>query len=187
MATTHSFRQSLISKEQTYQLGSEEISISSEGKEILQVPYSDVKAIRLEYNGSMNGVQEYRCVIKSNRKQVVVQNKHFVGVGNFEPRDSSYRQFVADLHDRLRPHADSIKFTQGTEWLFWFAVVFGVLMPPMFLAGLYILFFTDKGTFSGRAALFGVPAMFLCFIVPVWRRGRAKNYEPTSVPEDFLP
>ncbi len=187
MATTHSFRQSLVSKEQTYQLGAEELSITSEGKEIGQVPYKDVTSIQLQFNGSASGVPEYRCLIKSNRKTVIVQNKHFVGLGNFEARDSSYRKFVADLHDRLRPHADQIKFKQGTEWLFWFAVVFGLLMPPMFLAGLYILFFTDKGTFSGRAALFGVPAMFLCFIVPVLRRGRAKNYEPTAVPEGFLP
>jgi hypothetical protein len=184
----YSFRTSILESEKTYRLTPEGITISSEGAEPELVRYDEVRALNVQFNGDMHGVSRYRCMLRTDKKKIALTNAHYVSLGNFQQRDRDYSRFVAALHIQLQPYADRIRFTQGSGVMYYSALLFAIVMPPMFAVGLYLLVMKgDSLTFSGRHSLFVMPFLLTLLVIPVLRKGRPKLYSGKQLPQSFLP
>jgi len=188
MTVSYSFRSSVLDGEKTYSLGKEGITISADGSTTDHIPYQDVQSLNVQFNGSMNNVSRYRCVLRTTKKKVALTNAHYVSLGNFESRDSEYSRFLAELHVRLSPFADQIRFTQGSAAMFISALIFIIVMPPLALLALYLVFVKGESmTFSARSALFAMPIFLALITIPVLRKGRPRPYNGKTVPPAYLP
>lgn len=188
MTVSYSFRSSILEGEKTYSLQEEGVTISAGGDTTDLIRYGDIHSLNVQFNGSMNNVSRYRCVLRTAKKKVALTNAHFVSLGNFESRDREYGEFLAELHVRLRPFADQIRFTQGTAVMFVSALLFAIIMPPLVAVALYLVIVKGESmTFSARSALFIVPALLALITIPVLRKGRPRPYDGKTVPNAYLP
>ena len=188
MTTSYSFRSSVLEREKTYCLTEDGITVSLNGTPTDLIPYQEIRSLNLQFNGKFNDLLRYRCVIRTANRKLALTNGHYISLGNFESRDADYNRFIDELHVRLRPFADQIRFTQGTMTMFISALMFVIVMPPMVAIAIYLVVAQGASmTFSARTSLFAMPALLAAVTIPVLRKGRPRPYDIKAIPTDYMP
>jgi len=145
------------------------------------IPFADLTEINLRQD--MPGAYTMRVRSRSART-VTIPSRHFAGVGQFHDRSHEYVAFVRALHDASSKANPSIRYTAGSSVFYaagWFLVVAAVVMCLGLVYG--VLFVTKP------------PPLQVFFVVPMAllvgggfvRQGRAKPYDPSSLPERLIP
>jgi hypothetical protein len=122
-------------------------------------------------------------VHRAGGRPIVIPSRHFVGAGDFEPRNQEYRAFVGALHSAVvaaNPKAAFVGGSSGLYWFGWLCIVFGSLM----LAGIAAAFATET---PPRMRVLAIPPLMGGLGWAFQRQGRAQAYDPGAPPAELLP
>jgi hypothetical protein len=182
-APAHSVRNSLFGNERAFTLGEDALhwrDTAGEG----QMPYADVRDMRLIGYASPIG-EALQCTVRARwHGKIKIRSAHYRGLGDFEDRSGTYGPFVAALAKRIAARAPEARFIAGSTalWIAW--LVIGVLMA--IVVGLLIL-----SLFGGAPAAQGIMAVAICLAaVPLAirriRKDRARTFNPDAPPQALL-
>lgn len=180
-ALHHSVRNSLIDRECTYTLESDQLSAEAKGGAD-RIPYADITSVQLiGYAGS--GSRQFQARLKRRGgKPVKIRSHHYVSLGNFEDRTQTYAPFIRELCVRVADRSPDSVFVRGSTalWILWLIVCLLVA----FVAILAVSTATLPGAPSWPAflVLFGAVPL-------IWRearKGPKTRFDPRSPPQDLL-
>ncbi len=151
------------------------------------VPYAEIRGLNLRYNAFVPGAGSYRCVITTDRRTVVIPSSK----PDSDQPDAdlqTYRDFVADLHQRLEPAEDRIRFTRGSTGLYFTSIILSALLLALVGFGLYLVFHNGTTLHMRSIVKFVAVGYFLlACLFPMIQRGKTALYQPAEIPTDLLP
>lgn len=186
-------RHTLFSKHEEVHLSERGISRIRGQKTVQEVPYSDVKSIQLLCHGYSTAHEKvvYQCIVNSSGKSLKFSNALFN-----DPKtelDVQYRAAVKKLHDKVKSASNNTSFIQGSNFYYvmgWFILIFGSLALAMMATAVVWAVCSGENILPILRKSWVVAILPLGIIgvaLPLVRRGRKSQYEPTSIPEDYLP
>jgi hypothetical protein len=163
-----------------------ELIVEVEGKPPLSIPYHDVTAVQLSSrahgrNEALMQVRDFRCRVTAGRQVVEITNRSDRGVGHrYRYENRAFRSFVNELHRRLLPFQDRVRFHSGHK--LYFGLVAGLGTLAAILAPFRLASYEDH-------LAFGI-ATYLAAVTGLWVAAsqlRPRSYSPTKIPEGLLP
>ena len=183
----YSFRPYLIGRKRTCRLTDRGIEIDDGTKESEFVPYSEIRSLNLRYNGFIPGAGSYRCVVATDRRTLAIPSSK-PSSEQVDAELQTYRDFVTDLHQRLEPLEDRIRFTRGSTGLYVASIVLSTLLLA-FLTFAALLVLTKEAPIRIRTGVkfVAIGYVFLACLFPMIQRGKTASYPPEEIPMDLLP
>jgi len=110
---TYSVRPNLFSGPQTYELQSDALVVRK-GAKTRRVPYGDIKSLRLIDYANFGGRQR-QCTLKTDAHgKLKVRSHHYVSLGNFENRSTTFDPFIRELCGCIRTANPDAEFVRGS-------------------------------------------------------------------------
>jgi hypothetical protein len=163
-----------------------ELTVEVKGKQPLRVPYQDITAVYLSSrahgrNEVMMQIRDFRCRVTAHRQVVEITNRSKRGVGYpYHYENHAFNSFVHELHSRLLPFKERVKFRSGHKLYFRLTVATSAMAAIVLPFRLH--------TYEGHLAL-GI-AIYLSVVTGLSMtasRLRPRSYLPTEIPENLLP
>ncbi|HET6324769.1 MAG TPA: hypothetical protein VFG04_08720 [Planctomycetaceae bacterium] len=183
----YSFRPYLIGRKRTCRLTDRGIEIDDGTKESDFVPYSEIRFLNLRYNGFIPGAGSYRCVVATDRRTLAIPSSK-PSTEKLDGELQTYRDFVTNLHQRLVPLEDRIRFTRGSTGLYIASMVLSTLLLA-FLAFAAFLVLIKGAPIRIRTGVkfVALGSLFFACLFPMIQRGKTASYAPEEIPMDLLP
>lgn len=167
-------------------LEADALLVNIEGKRPLRVPYQNITAVHLSSrahgrNAAVMQARDFRCRVTARRQVVEITNRSDRGVGRphlYENQE--FNSFVHELHRRLLPFQERVRFRSGHHLYFGLAVTAGALTA--ILAPFRLVSYENHLAFGIATYLSAVTGL----LVAAWRL-RLRSYSPTTIPEKLLP
>jgi hypothetical protein len=160
--------------------------VDVEGKPPRRVPFHEITAVHLSgqphgRNEALLAVRDFRCRVTAGHDKVEITNRSDRGVGHrYQYQNEAFRRFVHQLHDRLLPFQQRIRFCSGHKLYFRLTVAASALAAVVLPFRLH--------TYEGRM-VYGL-AIYMSVVVGASMaaaRLRPRSYSPTEIPENLLP
>lgn len=186
-------RHTLFSKHEEICLTESGIARNRGEKTVKEIRYDDIKSIQLLCDGYSTAHEKvvYKCIVKSARKNLTFSNALF---HDPQPKmDDQYQKMVQKLHDKVRSNSSDTSFIQGSNTYYvlgWFILIFGSISLAAFPLLFIWAVFAGEDMFplvrkSWIMAL--LPLAVMGVALPLIRLGRKSQYDPISIPQDYLP
>jgi hypothetical protein len=185
----YSYRLNVLTSETTIWLGKDGFQVLEKDRAPVTYSYGQVAKVRISYEPTRVVTDLFLCRIYVRGRSApvaTVSSTFYRGFLSFDPQLAPYRQFVEDLHDKLRGHAGVAYRAGVSNFSYWGNAVF-LTAVFAFSAMLLIPIWEDivlKGTNIFRIELI----FFLLPLVGLWFwSNRPRDYDPQTIPQDLLP
>lgn len=149
--------------------------------------YADIAAVRLSYRPTSMQSRRFRCDIElGDRQRITIHSTSWQTVALMAPQDREYRDFIMQLHARMKQAGSKAALVGGIRSGLYFAGVALVALVAISIAGLLVRALAT-GEFGGALFLVGFAALFGWQIGGFIRRNRPQNYTFDQLPRDLLP
>jgi hypothetical protein len=175
-------RFSPITKERTFTLGGDYLTIFSKGEMERTIPYNDIHMIQLSHNPSKHDWKVYICEITPRHgNKYRLCNKSYPGL---LPKDKSdeYIMFVGELHRRVSAKNPNVEYIGGQKSKAYYVVIIGAIIFFLGMAIILILY----GRHSVLVGLI-IPIAWLIWLTWSFIKNRPVKYNPLDIPSRLLP
>jgi len=182
------FRRHLFDTENTYLVRDDALIVRRDNGDEESIPLREIQVFQLRDESVYDGVHVYACVLRTARRKLVIRSAHYVGLGKLESRADDYRAFVRALQTAIQPHAHTIKFIKGSQFLRLLAISVLVICPVLLL-GMGAAMYASAGT----QRIIRLLVYLLAFVgmapgmLAIVRRGRPRTFDPAESLDDYLP
>ncbi|CPR20553.1 protein of unknown function [Candidatus Filomicrobium marinum] len=182
---SHSMRRHTFCGERTLSLDDNALSISGDGETHL-ISYQDIQSIKVAYHGFGSSRSEFLFATKHHGKHKVTSH-HYVSLGLFEDRSSTFYPFLSALCERVARANPSARFKEGSVLYIVIALTVFLLTAGVTGVLLYqVIFFGSEGT--DISILFGIlgsaTAAYLSAKTIV--TNRVRSFDPMNVPFEAM-
>lgn len=182
----YAFKPSLVGATSEFVLQRDALEWNRAGS-IVRVPYKDIRRVRLSFRPMT--MQSHRFVTEiwaMGGRKLTISSCSMRGMFEQTRQDAEYNVFIGELHRRLVPFANAIRFQSGSPLLlYWAGVV--VIAALCFAAATLIVRSLEAETWLGAAFIAGMMGMFLWQTAGFLRRNRPGIYSPAALPRGALP
>jgi hypothetical protein len=187
------FRPTIFRKEETYRLTDTAMVRTAKGMETV-IPFEEIGSVRLYGSPGLRtpigtvATDFERCVIRPRRgAALALSSNHFVSLGRFEDRTTSFRPFVDALVARVAAANPRTVFHAGMPsslWAFWILVlVMVIIFAPLAVAMIIVNLVNGEpiapASIMGTVLLLGVLFSFGSYLRTV-RRNRPRIFDPRT-------
>jgi hypothetical protein len=187
-ATTYEFQQPKLLGSRLIRctLDDAALIMEVEGGRSLRLPYQDITAVHLSgrahgRNEAVMQVRDFCCRVTAHRQVVEITNRSDRGVGHrYVYENQAFNRFVRELHRRLLPFQDGVRFRSGHRLYFYLVAALAaltVVVGPFRLAS-----YPEHLGLGIATYLSAVIGLFVAAA-----RLRPRGYPPTNIPETLLP
>lgn len=173
---SHSFRRSILEKENTYTLYPDRLEIEGEESPREVHALAQVEKVHLKYDRSKQRAY-YNCYIHTPQRKIALRHVHWGGIARFEDRSATYTPFVRALLTAVAQQNPRATLKAGSLANF----ILGIILLPL-LAGVGVLAYT-LGSWGGALGM-AFLAMMCVGMIP---RSRPRAVDPANPPENLLP
>ena len=188
---TYTLRLSLAREEATYRLSEDALHCTTT-KGTHTLPFTEIGMVRVYESPGQTSLfgqiapSFARCVIRPRRgRAIVLSSRHFIGLGRFEDRSTTFLPFVDTLLARLGSANPGARLLAGMPPVLWWAWV-ALLAAVALVTPLFIVVIVQE-LVAGRALQ--MPAVLSCLLVfgaalgivsyaRVLRRNRPRRFTP---------
>ncbi len=180
----YSYRKSLFSKQQTFSLEENALSIEQEAV-VTAVPYKDIDSIRLMYMPDRMRPHNFLCTITSGDKKFSFLSNSYISLANFKEDKEGYRSFVSALIKKVQKANPSVLLLSGRpKHMYWISIV-AILFT---LCGLAALAYYIGNQFSASS---WIKYLLILLLMPMAlsyiQRNKPGTFTPDDIPEKLLP
>lgn len=149
--------------------------------------YRDIAAVRLSYRPVSMQSRRFRAdVERTGGGRIVILSTSWQTVALMAPQDHLYRDFIAELHRRMKAAGSKATLTGGLGTKTYAAAVAVLALVGLAIAGLLVRALATA-EFTGALFLVGFTALFAWQIGGFVRRNRPRSYGFDDLPERLLP
>jgi hypothetical protein len=176
----YTFRNSFSEESCSVHLNDTNISYQSHGHELI-IPYRNINEVHLLRLGD----NAYKTVIHSHgNKEIIITNKFFTEEKVYEDRSRVYSTFIRVLHFHLKDKSTASFLTGRHFSNIWFWMACSVCVSFVIS---YIAHYLGLGLANPIVQGVVLAVLFGIFIVAMNMSNRARHYQPTDIPLEFLP
>ncbi|NEW90547.1 hypothetical protein [Rhodopseudomonas sp. BR0M22] len=182
----YAYKASLIGAAQQFELGDDGL-IWRIGPKAGVWPYATVAKVRLSYRPVSMQSRRYRADIEDvTGGRLRILSTTWQTVALMAPQDQAYREFVLDLHRRMRDAGSRAELIGGLPPAVHTAALGLIALVAVALTGL-LARAVAVGSWSGALFLAGFALLFGWQVGGFIRRNRPRRYTFDDVPRDLLP
>ncbi|MCD0421293.1 hypothetical protein LOC51_29080 [Rubrivivax sp. JA1024] len=182
----YAYKASLIGAAQQFELGDDGL-IWRIGPKAGGWPYATVAKVRLSYRPVSMQSRRYRADIEDvTGGRLRILSTTWQTVALMAPQDQAYREFVLDLHRRMRDAGSRAELIGGLPPAVHTAALVLIALVAVALTGL-LARAVAVGSWSGALFLAGFALLFGWQVGGFIRRNRPRRYTFDDVPRDLLP
>jgi hypothetical protein len=182
----YSYKPSLIGSQCQFELKGEGLSWRIAGRSGVW-PYSSIAEIRLSYRPISMQSRRYRADIRNDEGQsIAIISVTWQTVALVAPQDDSYREFVTQLHSRIKEADGKPQLSAGLKGPVYSLGVVTISIVGISLLGLFVRA-ALVASYSGLLFLAGFAALFGWQIGGFMLRNKPRIYKLDALPSDVLP
>ena len=182
----YAYKASLIGAAQQFELGDDGL-IWRIGPKAGVWPYATVAKVRLSYRPVSMQSRRYRADIEDvTGGRLRILSTTWQTVALMAPQDQAYREFMLDLHRRMRDAGSRAELIGGLPPAVHTAALVLMALVAVALTGL-LARAVAVGSWSGALFLAGFALLFGWQVGGFIRRNRPRRYTFDDVPRDLLP
>lgn len=178
-------RRSILEPERIWRLEDDGLSCASEDG-IVQVPYRDIRMIRLQWSATRFDDNRHSCeILGPNGVMPVLVSTHYAGPMQFEDRRAGYVPFIRQLLRRAHAANPQCRFIAGSSGG-------GYMFNIVALIGAILLFaFVLLLTGLPLTAIILIKLVLIAVLLPKalrWLRvNQPRDFHPDTPPPEVLP
>ncbi|MDP3076096.1 hypothetical protein [Bradyrhizobium sp.] len=185
-ATHYAYKASLIGSAHQFELTAQGLSWHVGAKSGVW-RYDELAEIRLSYRPASMQSRRFRCDITRNDGQrLAIYSTSWQTVALMTTQDRPYRDFITQLHARMRQAGGTASLIGGINSGLYAAGGVVVAAVAISIAGLLVRALAT-GEFAGALFLVGFAALFAWQIGGFMRRNRPQPYTFDALPQALLP
>jgi hypothetical protein len=185
-AAHYAYKASLIGSAHQFELTEQGLSWQVGAKSGVW-SYADISAIRLSYRPSSMQSRRFRAdVERKDGQRIAILSTSWQTVALMAPQDAPYRDFITQLHARMKRAGSTAALVGGIRPGLYVAGVVVVAAVAVSIAGLLVRALAT-GEFAGALFLVGFAALFGWQIGGFMRRNRPQPYTFDRLPPALLP
>ncbi|PZA09305.1 hypothetical protein DNX69_24705 [Rhodopseudomonas palustris] len=182
----YAYKASLIGAAQQFELGEAGL-IWRIGPKAGLWPYATIAKVRLSYRPVSMQSRRYRADIEDvSGGRLRILSTTWQTVALMAPQDQAYREFMLELHRRMRAAGSRAELIGGLPPMVHTAALVLIALVAAALTGL-LARAVAVGSWSGALFLAGFALLFGWQIGGFIRRNRPRRYTFDDVPKDLLP
>lgn len=184
--TSYSFKPSLVGGARQFDLTDDGFKWQTAAKSGVW-PLDKIAAIRLSYRPVSMQSRRFRADIEDTRgERVTLYSTTWQTVALVTPQDDGYRDFIIELHRRLKAIGSKVYLIAGINPKIFVVGLSLIAIVAISIAGLLIRA-VWTGQFAGALFLAGFAALFAWQIGGFMKRNKPRIYTLDSLPMDVLP
>jgi hypothetical protein len=184
--SSYVYKASLVGSAHRFELTDDGLSWRVGGKSGLW-PYADIAAIRLSYRPVSMQPRRFRADIdNAGGARIAVLSTTWQTVTLMTPQDRDYRDFIMQLHRRLKEAGSRAELVGGLRPGAYAGGVVLLALVAVAITGLLIRA-VATGAWAGALFLIGFAALFGWQIGGFIRRNRPRRYAFDELPKELLP
>jgi hypothetical protein len=184
--SSYVYKASLVGSAHRFELTDDGLSWRVGGKSGLW-PYADIAAIRLSYRPVSMQPRRFRADIdNAGGARIAVLSTTWQTVTLMTPQDRDYRDFIMQLHRRLKEAGSRAELVGGLRPGAYAGGVVLLALVAIAITGLLIRA-VATGAWAGALFLIGFAALFGWQIGGFIRRNRPRRYGFDALPRELLP
>ena len=163
----------------TIRLYDDRLEWTEGSKLIRRLPFDQIREVRLSVE--MAGQQsQVVCRVQSGSGEIVFGSRRAVKPGVWDDNALDFQTLLVRLHETLRPHFDTVRFTEGQTLGFRLLMGgIGIVMTSMAISYMGWMLLKEQSAMMALAGLpFAVIGGYLAF---VFRPGRPVPYDPEGL------
>ncbi len=185
-AASYAYKASLIGSAHRFELTDDGLSWQIGGKSGVW-PYADITAVRLSYRPVSMQSRRFRADIDSaDRGRIVILSTSWQTASLMAPQDRDYREFMTQLHARMRQAGSKAALIGGIGAKTYAAAIVLLALVTIAIAGLLLRAVATR-EWAGGLFLVGFAALFGWQIGGFVRRNRPRGYSFDMLPTELLP
>lgn len=180
----HEVRNNLADATRAFRLEPDAVSWR-QGDHQERLLFSDIASLHLTSYSDLQELQRQCTLTDRAGKTLRIRSHHYVSLGNFEDRTSTYAAFIRALIDRLAAEGSSVAFEQGSRFmaLVWTAIFW---LSALMIVGFVALLFRGEGVSLGAFVPIVILLGFLAFSRVMIGQSKAGPFDPNLPPADLL-
>jgi len=180
----YSYRKSLFSKQQTFSLEENTLSIEQEAV-VTVIPYKDIDSIRLMYIPDRMRPQNFLCTITSGDKKYSFMASSYISLANFKDDKEGYRNFVYSLIKKVHKANPSVSLLSGRpKHMYWISIVAILFI----LCGLAVLiYYVGTHMSAGNWIKYLLILLLMPMALSYIQRNKPGTFTPDDIPDKLLP
>jgi hypothetical protein len=183
---SYAYKASLIGAAHRFELTEAGLSWQIAGRSGVWA-YRDIAAIRLSYRPVSMQQRRFRADIeKAGGGRIAIFSTTWQTAALMAPQDRLYRDFMLELHRRMKAAGSAAMLTGGIGQITYAAAMVLLALVGLAVAGLLIRALATA-EFTGALFLVGVAALFAWQIGGFVRRNRPRRYGFDDLPLELLP
>ena len=149
--------------------------------------YRDIAAVRLSYRPVSMQSRRFRAdVERTGGGRIVILSTSWQTVALMAPQDHLYRDFIVELHRRMKAAGSKATLSGGLGTKTYAAAIVVLALVGLAIAGLLVRALATA-EFTGALFLVGFTALFAWQIGGFVSRNRPRSYGFDDLPERLLP
>ena len=182
----YAYKASLIGAAHRFELTDEGLSWHIAGRSGVW-PYDGISSIRLSYRPVSMQSRRFRADIESAAHgRIAILSTSWQTAALMAPQDHDYRDFMMQLHARMKKAGSPATLTGGLRPGVYAAAVVLLALVAVAMAGLFVRAIA-VGEWAGALFLVGFAALFIWQTGGFVRRNRPQAYTFDDLPETLLP
>ena len=183
---TYAYKPSLIGSAHQFELIDNGLSWRIAGRSGVWA-YTEIASIRLSYRPVSMQSRRFRAdIARRGGGRITMLSTTWHTATLMAPQDSDYRDFIVELHCRLKAAGSKTSLSGGIGRVAYFAAIVMLSLVGIAIAGLLLRALATK-EFTGALFLVGFAALLAWQIGGFIRRNRPRSYGFDHVPDELLP
>ncbi|WP_426408094.1 hypothetical protein [Bradyrhizobium ganzhouense] len=184
--TSYAYKASLIGSAHRFELTDEGLSWHIAGRSGVW-RYDEISAIRLSFRPVSMQQHRFRAdVSRASGGRIAILSTSWQTAALMAPQDSSFRNFLVELHARMAKAGSRAELTAGLGRKTYAAVLAFLAVLAVAMAGLLIRALMI-GEFAGVLFILGFAALFAWQVGGFVRRNQPRSYSFDRLPAGLLP
>jgi hypothetical protein len=183
---TYAYKPSLIGSAHQFELMDHGLSWRIAGRSGVWA-YTEIASIRLSYRPVSMQSRRFRAdIAHCGGGRITMLSTTWHTATLMARQDSGYRDFIVELHCRLKAAGSKTSLSGGIGRVAYFAAIVMLSLVGIAIAGLLLRALATK-EFTGALFLVGFAALLAWQIGGFIRRNRPRSYGFDHVPDELLP
>jgi hypothetical protein len=176
----YTFRNSFAEASCSIHLNDANMSYELNGREVI-IPYAQILEVQL----IRVSPKEYKTIIVAHeKKEIIITNKFYTQDKVYEDRSRAYSTFIRVLHFHLKDKGTANFFTGKPLSNIWFWMACSICLSFVIS---YIAHYLGLGLANPIVQGVVLAVLIGIFMVAMNVSNRARHYQPTDIPLEFLP
>ena len=184
--TRYAYKASLIGSAHQFELADGGLSWRIAGRSGVW-PYADISAVRLSYRPVSMQSRRFRADIENaDGGRIAVLSTSWQTAALMAPQDHGYRDFIVELHRRMREAGSHAALIGGLGRKTYAAAIVLLVLLAIAMAGLLVRALWTL-EFTGVLFLLGFAALFTWQVGGFVKRNKPRSYAFDDLPAELLP